>query len=86
MDILEIENSENSGEYDSKEETPPPEVPPDQPTSGLPRTQKNIIEYRDQLKMRKDNYTYFVTDKGNPCNVGSKLLEKCGNLPNFKNL
>ena len=44
-DILEIENSENSDDCDFTEERPPPEPPPDQPsTSGLPRTQKNIIE------------------------------------------
>ena len=36
--------------------------------------------------MRKDNYVYFVTDKGEPRDVGSKLLEKCGKSPKFKNL
>ena len=36
--------------------------------------------------MRKDNYVYFVTNKGEPRDVGSKLLEKCGKLPKFKNL
>ena len=33
--------------------------------------------------MRKDNYAYFVTDKGELRDVGSKLLEK---LPNLQNL
>ena len=33
--------------------------------------------------MRKENYSYFVTDKGEPHDVGSKFLEK---LPNFKSL
>ena len=47
-DILEIENSKNSDDCDFTEERPPPEPPPDQPsTSGLPRTQKIIIEFRD---------------------------------------
>ena len=86
-DKLEIENSKNSDEYDFTEERPPSEPLPDQPsTSGLPSTQKNIIECRDQLTMRKDNYAYFVCNKGELHDVGSKLLEKCGKLPNFKNL
>ena len=64
-----------------------PRATPDQPsTSGLPRTQKNIIEFRDQLTRRKDNYAYFVSNTGELRDVGSKLLEKCGKLPNFKNL
>ena len=66
MDKLEIENSENSDKFDSTEERPPPEPPSDQPsTSGLPRTQKDIIECRDQLTMRKDNYAYFVLESHN---------------------
>ena len=36
--------------------------------------------------MRKDNYAYFVSNKGKPRDIGSKLLEKCGKLPNLKNL
>ena len=36
--------------------------------------------------MRKDNYAYFVRNKGEPRDIGSKLLEKCGKSPNFKNL
>ena len=36
--------------------------------------------------MRKDNYAYFVNSKGEPRDVGSKLLGKCGKFPNFKNL
>ena len=87
MDRLEVSNSENSDDCDLTEGRPPPEPPPDQlSTSGLPRTQKNIIECRDQLAMRKDNYAYFVSNKGEPRDIGSKLFEKYGNLPNFKNL
>ena len=67
MDKLKVENSENSDECDYTEARPPPEPPPDQPsTSGLPKTQKNIIEWRDQLTIRKDNYAYFVNNKGEP--------------------
>ena len=36
--------------------------------------------------MRKDNYAYLVSNKGEPRDVGSKLLEKCEKLSNFKNL
>ena len=87
LNTLQIDNSENSVEDDFTEERRPPEPPPDQPsTSGLFKTQKNIIEYRDQLTMRKHNYVYFVTEKGKPRDVYSKLLEKCGKLPKFKNL
>ena len=87
LDRLEIRNSENSDDCDFTEERPPPEPPPDQPsTSGFPRTQKNIIECRDQLTMRKDNNAYFVSNKGEPRHIGSQLLEKCGKLPNFERL
>ena len=86
-DILEIENSKNSDNGNFTKEKPPPEPPPDQPsTSELFMTQKNIIECRDQLTMRKDNHAYFVTNEGEPREVGSKLLEKCGKLLKFKNL
>ena len=47
---------------------------------------KNIVKFRDQLTMRKDNYVYFVTTNGNPRDSGSKSLEKHGTLPKFKNL
>ena len=36
--------------------------------------------------MSKDNYAYFVSNKGELRDVGSKLLRKCGKLPNFKDL
>ena len=32
---------------------------------------KNIVECRDELTMRKDNYVYFVTTNGNPQSNGS---------------
>ena len=47
---------------------------------------KNIVECRDQLTMRKDNYVQFVTTNGNPRDIGSKSLDKRGTLPKFKNL
>ena len=47
---------------------------------------KNIVEPRDQLTIRKNNYVYFVTTTGNPRDNGSKSLEKRGTLPKFKNL
>ena len=47
---------------------------------------KNNIECRDQLTMRKDNYVYIVTTNGTPRDNGSKCLEKRGTIPKFKNL
>ena len=86
LDRLEIKNSENSDEDDFTEERSPPEPPPDQTsTSGLLKTQKNIIEYHE-ITMRKINYAYIATNKGEPRDVGSILLENYGKLPNFKNL
>ena len=37
---------------------------------------KNIVECRNQLTARKDNYVYFVTTNGTPRENGSKTLEK----------
>ena len=62
MDTLEIENSKNSDENDFTEERPPPEPHPSK--SGFSKPAKSITECRDQLTMRKDNYAYFVTFKG----------------------
>ena len=36
--------------------------------------------------MRKDNYAYFVSNIGEPRDVGSKILKKSGKWLNFKNL
>ena len=61
LDTPEIENPKNSDVDDFTEERPPPEPPPNQPsTSGLPRIQKNLIECRDQLTMRKDNIMHIL--------------------------
>ena len=49
-------------------------------------TRKNLVECRNQLTMRKDNYAYFVTTNGTPRDSGSKTLEKRETLPKFKNL
>ena len=65
---------------------PPPEPPPINSQTDKIITRKNIVEYRDQLTMRKDNYAYFVTTNGTPCDNGSKTLEKRETLPKFKNL
>ena len=45
-----------------------------------------MVECRDQLTMRKDNYAYFVTTNGTPRENGSKTLEKTETLPKLKNL
>ena len=65
--------------------------PPPEPTSINSQTEKlitrkNIVECRDQLTMRKDNYAYFVSTNGTPRDDGSKTLEKRQTLPKFKNL
>ena len=46
---------------------------------------KNIVECRDQLTMRKDNYVYFVTTNETPRVNKSKTLKKRGTLPKFTN-
>ena len=59
---------------------------PDYDIKQKPKANKkrNIIECRDQLTMRKDNYAYFVNSKGEPRDVGSKLLKKCGSRSRWK--
>ena len=47
---------------------------------------KNIVAFRDQLTMRKDNYAYFVTTNGTLRDNGSKTLGKRGTLSKFTNL
>ena len=47
---------------------------------------KNIVECRDQLTMRKDNYAYFVTTNGTPRDNESKTFKKREALSKFKNL
>ena len=49
-------------------------------------TRENIVECRDQLTMRNDNYAYFVIKNGTPRDNGSKTLEKRKTLPKFKNV
>ena len=74
LNKLEIKNSENSEEYDFREDRPPPEPPPDLPsTSGLSNPQKNVIDCRDQLTIKKVNYAYFITTNGEPHDKGAKL-------------
>ena len=70
------------------ENRPPPEPPPaekDLPAVNL-TTNHNIIECRDKLAMRKDNYAHFILTKNEPRDNGSKILLKRKDLPQFKNL
>ena len=79
----------NSGKNDNDHDNcnrPPPEPPPINSQTGKIITRKNVVECRDQLTMRKDNYAYFVTKNGTPRDNGSKTLEKRETLPKFKNL
>ena len=81
---IDSENDDNDHNDDSR----PPPVPP--PPNSKSNTQilmnKSIVECHDQLTMRKDNYAYFVTTNGTPCDDGSKTLEKRETLPKFKKL
>ena len=79
-------NSGKNDNYHNNYNRPPLEPPPinSQPKKII--TRKNIVECRDQLTMRKDNYAYFVTTNGTPRDNESKTLEKRETLPKFKNL
>ena len=76
-------NSEKDDDDDSdnNDNRPPPEPPPiNFPTEKL-IARKNIVERRDQLTMRKDNYACFFTTNGAPRDNGSKTLEERETLP-----
>ncbi|KAJ8676786.1 hypothetical protein QAD02_012573 [Eretmocerus hayati] len=47
---------------------------------------KIFVESREKLFMRKDNYMYFVSTVGEPCDNGSKDLKDRGELPKFPHL
>ena len=75
------ENLENDNNSEFEENRPPPEPPPTKSKSTRQIwMNKNIVECRDQLTMRKDNYVYFVTTNGNPRDNGSKSLKKTWNF------
>ena len=81
------ENVENYNNSESEEFRPPPEPPPpNSKSTGQILPNKNIVECRDQLTMRNNNYVYFVTANETTRDNGSKSLEKRGTLPKFKNL
>lgn len=49
------------------------------------RGQKNsVINSRDQMFMRKENYLYFLTSDGKPCDEGSRQLFKYNLIPKIK--
>ncbi|XP_011858515.1 PREDICTED: serine/threonine-protein phosphatase 4 regulatory subunit 2-like, partial [Vollenhovia emeryi] len=49
------------------------------------RGQKSsIINSRDQIFMRKENYLYLLTKDGKPCDEGSKQLKKRNLIPKIK--
>ena len=69
---------------------PPFPIPPHNlPQSSMKKNVnkwRNVVECRDQMIMRKDNYVYFLSSDGTPRDNGSKSLEKRNELPQFKNL
>ncbi|KAJ8666536.1 hypothetical protein QAD02_008198 [Eretmocerus hayati] len=44
---------------------------------------KIFIETREKMFMRKDNYMYFVSTNGDPCDTGSRELQERDILPKF---
>jgi len=51
----------------------------------MTRAQKHsIINSRDQIFMRKENYLYFLTANGESCDEGSKQLQKRNLVPRIK--
>ncbi|XP_033222810.1 uncharacterized protein K02A2.6-like [Belonocnema kinseyi] len=69
---------------DSVDNRPPPEPPPIEiPVFTTFISNKNIVECRDKMCMRKDNYVYFTTTEGEPRDFGSSILEKRQQLPKF---
>ena len=80
-------SSEKDDDDHNDDNRPPPELPP--PNSKSNRQilmNRNIVECRDQLTMRKDKYAYFVTTNETPRDNGSRTLEKRETSPEFKNL
>ena len=79
----------NCGKHDNDHDNynrPRPEPPPINSQTEKIITRKNIVKYRDQLTMRKDNYAYLVTTNGTPRDNGSKTLETRETLPKFQSL
>ena len=66
------ENVENYNNSEFEENRPSPEPPsPNYKSTRQILMNKNIVECRDQLTMRKDNYVYFVTTNGTSVDNGS---------------
>ena len=80
-----INSAKNDNDHDDYNR-PLPVPPPINSQTEKIITRKNLVECRDQLTMRKDNYAYFVTTNGTLRDNGSKTLEKRETLPKFGNL
>ena len=63
-------NSEKNDNNHDDYNRPRPELPHINSQTENVVTRKNIVGCRDQLTMRKDNYTYFVTTNGTPRDNG----------------
>ncbi|XP_033229129.1 protein PFC0760c-like [Belonocnema kinseyi] len=78
---------ENPEVIESVDNRPPPKPSPIEISlSSRFYPNKNIVEYRDKMSMRKDNYLYFTTIEGEPRDLGSSILEKRQHLPKFSKL
>ena len=61
------ENFGNCNDSEFEENCPPSEpTPPNSNSTRQTLMNKNIVQCRNQLTMRKDNYVYFVTTNGTP--------------------
>ena len=74
------------------QEPPFPILPKDSPQSSMKEKvnenvneRRNVVECRNQLTMRRDNYVYFLSTDGTPRDNGSKSLERRNELQ-FKNV
>lgn len=48
------------------------------------RQKHSVINSRDQIFMRKENYLYFLTVDGKPCDEGTRQLQKQNLIPKLK--
>lgn len=79
MERLKIDDINSENEVDKRETR----TVNQQKTRG---TDCRIIETRDHLYMRRDNYVYFLNIEGEPCDKGSQGLYERKELPTFTNL
>ncbi|XP_057329925.1 uncharacterized protein LOC130670528 [Microplitis mediator] len=78
---LELGDDEEEDDPMIDDEDEPPDLKRNR--SGAPR---RVVETRDQIYMQKNNYLYFLNEKGEPCDEGSRRMHEKSLLPRFKKL